>query len=139
VSEAPAAPAPIARRIAEFNQPKRWTIEGLEGLYVFRRIVGNKPKPREDAIVARFETNNDAGFTDAYFTKCQTQQKFTFQFETAKIPVKRCVVSGQQHFRVSWGNGWQCFPGEEWTEEMETEAREVLKKKRITMVEFVFD
>jgi hypothetical protein len=115
------------------RRPKRWKIEGLNGLFNFRVMAGKKPSKNKDDVIARFQLYPNSNFQVAYFYPSQS-----IPAEKVKIPVEKCIISGKQHFRVRWGTGWECLPGEEWTEEMEAKAKEILVKKHITEIEFAF-
>jgi hypothetical protein len=127
---------PIAQRayIAAGNSKnlRRWRIEGHNGLFRFRVMPGKNQHPFEGEVLAKFKTHDEAGYSKGYFSPDDGV------IPILKIPVEKTVIQGKTYFRVSWGSGWQCIPGEEWTDEVEKEARKVLKDRRITELEFEF-
>lgn len=125
---------PIATRayVVEGNRRlNRWRIEGQNGLFKFRVMFGKKQQPLAGELLARFKTYAEGGYSVGCF------YPYNDVIPPMSIPVEKDVIQGKPHIRISWNGNWRCFPGEEWTEAMEKEAREFLRKKRIT--EIIFD
>jgi hypothetical protein len=96
-------------------------------------MFGKRQHPFEGEVVAKFKTHDPTGYSIGCFRPCDGV------IPLIKIPVKKIEIQGKSYFRVSWGTGWRCLPGEEWTAELEKEARKVLRNRRITELEFGFE
>jgi hypothetical protein len=121
---------PLAQRIVKNGKRlNRWKIEGHNGLFRFRVTFGRKQRPQEGETVAKY---GPADYNIGCFQPCEDIPQVFL------IPVEKIVIQGKPYFRVSWGTGWRCIQGEEWTDEIEQEARKALADRRITEIEFAF-
>jgi hypothetical protein len=126
---------PVAQRAYVVDNGKhlnRWTIEGHNGLFRFRVMSGKKQQLFQGEVEAKFKTYDKTGFSMAYFHPDDGE------IPPLKIPVEKTIIQDKPYFRISWGSGWRCILGKEWTAEVEKEARTILKNRRITEVEFDF-
>ncbi|MFA5766305.1 MAG: hypothetical protein WC919_00080 [Candidatus Paceibacterota bacterium] len=121
---------PLAQRAMKNGKRiNRWKIEGHNGLFRFRVTFGRKQRPLEGETLAKY---GPAEYNIGCF------QPDDDAIPPVLIPVEKIVIAGKPYFRVSWGSGWRCIQGEEWTAEIEQEARKTLADKHITELEFAF-